>query len=146
MPDLAESATGHLKINAGYAGKIFSTEVTTTEPLRRPRQVRPEPDAEVAGFADQRDVAKDKLHLCDIDVEHGRIDIDRHVRLLNAFFLDRTSKCASVGADAGGAHRQRSLRAVKSFRARNGMMVVAETSKKKEAPAMPGGGMGGMHY
>jgi hypothetical protein len=31
MPDLAESATGHLKINAGCAGKILSTEVTFEE-------------------------------------------------------------------------------------------------------------------
>jgi hypothetical protein len=29
--------------------------------------------------------------MCDIYVEHGRLDIDRHVRLRNASFLDQTS-------------------------------------------------------
>src|SRR6185312_480056 len=35
----------------------------------------------------------------DIDVEHGRLDVDRHVRLWNASFLDQTRERASAGAD-----------------------------------------------
>ena len=56
--------------------------------------------AEIGCLACDFDIAKEKAHVRDINVEHGRLDIDRHVGLGHFALGDERAERAHAGADA----------------------------------------------
>ena len=57
-------------------------------------------DAKIGGLACDPDVANEEAHMGDIDVEHRRLDIDRHVRSRRRPALNERAEGAGARADA----------------------------------------------
>jgi hypothetical protein len=67
-------------------------EQTMSAPERVSPKLR---HAEIRRFADDFDVSKKKAYMRDIDVEHGGLDIDRHIWLRQCAFCDERARGAA---------------------------------------------------